>query len=264
MANTKRLIVTAALVGAAVALSPKAIAGVQDPVTIEMYCPEMAGFFPVDYAIARSMVPAEYQVVQIAPGYALLWLPIQDCISLKVNGDEIGRTPFIHFWIQVTGPEEYVEVMPGVVAKRDYFYSAFEHTTQNLARKLTKQLGLEGKPIHSLTLGDVIPTPDGYSVRVGGVAEKVLDNGSQYGYRWQEQIFPNPTYIAPIVHTFYHTKNAGKKFEADVRCLVWVDGTGYAQLTVDPLSEAAVFGTVHTGQTMDLTMKCNATMWQIK
>lgn len=262
MTNARRLIVTAVLAGAAVGLSPQVSAGVQDPIALEMYCPQMAGFFPIHYAVARALVPAEYEVLQVAPGYALLTLPIQDCISLKVNGEEIGRTPFIHFWIQVAGPEDYVEVVPGVFAKRDYFYSFAEHTTANLVRKLSRQLGLEGEPIESLTLGDVVPTPNGYSVREGGVVEKVLGN-SDYGYQWQAKVLPSP-FVAPIAHTFYHTKNAGKKFEADVRCLVWVDGTGTAQLTVDPRSEAAVFGPKLNGQANQLTMRCNATMWQLK
>jgi hypothetical protein len=264
MTNARRLIVTAVLAAAAVGMTPPAIAGVQDPISIEMYCPQMAGFFPVDYAVARSLVPAEYEVVQVAPGYALLQMPIQDCISVKVDGDEIGPTPIIHFWIKVAGPEDSVEVMPGVFAQRDYFYSVVEHTDMNLLHKLVSQLGYEGNPIQSLTLGDVMPTLNGYAVRDGGVVEKVLEDGGEYGYRWHAMVVSFPTVVAPVVHTFYHTKNAGKRGEADVRCIVWVDGTGPAQLTVDPRSEAAVFGAELTGQANHLTMSCNATMWQIK
>jgi len=264
MTNTRRLIVTAVLAAATVGMTPQASAGVQDPISLEMYCPQMAGFFPVDYAVARSLVPAEYEVVQVAPGYALLQVPIQDCISVKVNGDEIGPTPIIHFWIQVTGPVDNVEVMPGVFAQRDYFYSVVEHTDKNLLRKLVSQLGYEGNPIQSLTLGDVVPTPDGYAVRDGGVVEKVLGSSGGYGYRWHAMVVSFPTVVAPVVHTFYHTKNAGKRGEADVRCIVWVDGAGPAQLTVDPRSEAAVFGAELTGQARHLTMRCNVTMWQIK
>ena len=237
----------------------------ESAMTLGMNCSEVMGFFPVDYAIARSLVPAEYELLQLSTGQALLTMPIQNCGGLVLNGSEVAPAPFVHFWIQVTGPEAYVEVVPGAVAKRDYYYSVFEHTTaSNPARQPVKQLGFEGAPIESMTLGDVVPTPNGYSVRSGGVVEKALGNGSQYGYGWQEQIFPNAPYAAPVVHSFYHTKNPGKRGEADVRCLISVEGTGYAQLMVDPRSEAAVFGTSLTGQTVDLMMQCNATLSQIK
>lgn len=255
----------AALPAADRALPAKAGANVQDSLALGMQCAQVLGFFPVDYAIARGLVPPEYELVQLPTGQALLTTPLQDCGGLILNGSPVDPAPFVHFWIQVAGPEEYVEVAPGAVARRDYYYSLFEHTTRsNAARQPVKQLGFEGAPIESMTLGEVVPTANGYSVRTGGVVEGNPNNSNRYGYRWQEQIVPNEPFAAPAVHSFYHTKNPGKKGEADVRCLISVVGTGYAQLTFDARSEAAVFGSTLTGQTVDLTMQCNATMWQIK
>jgi hypothetical protein len=264
MTNARGLIVMAVVAAATVGMTPQAIAGVQDPLSIEMHCAQIAGFFPVDYAVARTLVPAEYEVVQVAPGYALLQMPIQDCISFTFNGNEMGRAPFIHFWIKVAGPEENVEVIPGVFAPRDYFYSVAEHTDKNVFRKLAIQIGYEGSPIQSLTLGDVVPMPNGPAVRDGGVVEKALGNAGGYGYQWHAIVASFPTVVAPFVHTFYHTKNAGKRAETDVRCIIWVNGSGPAQLTVDPRSEAAVLGAQLNGQMNHLTMRCNATMSQIK
>jgi hypothetical protein len=264
MTNAKKRIMTALLAAAAVGVTPQAIAGVQEPISIEMHCAQIAGSFPVDYAVARSLVPAEYEVVQVAPGKAFLSMPIQDCISFIFNGNEIGRTPFVHFWIKVAGPEENVEVIPGVFAQRDYFYSVAEHTDKNAFRKLGIQMGYEGNPIQSLTLGDVVPTPNGYSVRDGGVVEKALGRAGGYGYRWHAEVVSFPTVVAPFVHTFYHTKNAGKRAETDVRCIVWINGGGAAELTVDPRSEVAVLGAQLTGQMNHLAMRCNAAMSQIK
>ena len=139
-----------------------------------------------------------------------------------------------------------------------------EHTTNNLARQLSKQLGFEGRAIEGLTLGAPVPLGDGRFGRIGGVVEKILDDGSSYGYRWQEAFTPFPPMTNAIVHTFHHTKNAGMKAEADVRCLVQVYGTGVAMLAVDPRSALAPLGTTLLGQTMDLTMHCDATMWQTK
>ena len=252
-----------ALAVVAGAFCAHATAGVQEPVTIKMDCPELAGFFPVDYATARSLVPSEYTVVEVAPGKALLWLPIQDCTGFAVNGESLGPTPVVHVWIQVTGPDELVQV-DGLWVKRDYFYSIAAHTTNNVGRQLSKQLGLEGQAIQSLTLGVPTLLPDGSYLREGGVVEKALGGKNDYGYRWQEAFWQMPEANNAIVHSFYHTKNAGKKMEADVRCLVWVYGGGTAALTVDPRSELAVFGPTLYGQTMDLTMHCDATMWQIK
>ncbi len=264
MTNARRLIAAAALAAAAAGLSPAAIAGVQPPINVEMYCPQMAALLPLNYSLARSLVPVEYEVLQVAPGYALLMVGVQDCLSIKVNGDEIGKTPFVHFWIKVAGPVESVDVLPGVSANRDYFYSVFEHTTPNLLRRLSGQLGVQGDPIDSLTLGDLVPTFGDYAVRAGGVIEKALGGFNGFGYQWQANALTIPTIIAPMVHTFYHTKNAGMKAESDVRCMVWINGTGTVQLTIDPRSQAAVFGSVLTGDANHLTMRCNATMSQIK
>jgi hypothetical protein len=269
MLTVKKTFVTcaalAALVGGAGAPLRNATAGVQQPVTLEMHCSQVSGFFPIDYATARSLVPVEYDVVQIAPGQALLVQPIQDCHRLVLNGSEIDPAPFVHFWIKIAGPEDFVEIAPGAIARRDYFYSIFEQTTpENDVRLPVYQLGFEGWPIDSMMMGDAVPTANGYSVRVGGVVERDLRNGGQIGYQWQEQIFAHPPQAAPAAHSFYHTKNAGKMGQADVRCLIESVASGYMQLTVDPRSEVAVFGTTLTGQSMDLTMQCNATMWQVK
>lgn len=255
--------VAAAMLAAAGVFAASASAGVQQAVEIKMQCHETFAAFPVSFAVARDLVPAEYEVVQFAPGTVILWLPLQDCSSLEVNGEDIGRTPLSHAWIPVVGPQEVVTVPGYGPAYRDYFYSIAEHTTKNLARQLAKQIGYEGHVIESLTLGTLIPTTSGYGVRAGGVVEKAFGNDRSYGYRWVDQVFPVSS-AGPIVHTYYHTKNAGKKGETDVRCGVARTGEGYIQLTVDPRSELAVLGTTLLGQSVDLTMECSATMRQFK
>ena len=255
--------VAAAMLVAAGMFSAGAGAGVQQAVDIKMQCLETFGAFPVSFAVARALVPAEYELVQYAPGVVILWLPLQDCSSFKVNGEEVGRTPLNHVWLPVVGPQELV-VVPGYgPAYRDYFYSVAEHATPSLIRQLAKQIGYEGHAIESLTLGALMPTTSGYGVRAGAVVEKVFGDGRYYGYRWIEQVFPTSS-VGPIVHTYYHTKNAGKMGETDVRCGVLRTGEGYIQLTIDPQSDLAVFGTTLLGQSVDLTIDCSATMRQIK
>lgn len=262
MTKARKLIATAVLAAATVGLSPRAVAG-QGSLALDMYCDQITGYFPVDYAVARGLVPAEFQLVQVSPGYALLYVPLQDCMSLKVNGEEIGRTPFAQFWIQVAGPEEYVEIW-GATAKRDYYYAIEIQSTKNLVSKLATQLGFEGDVIESMALGEAIPNSEGGSVRSGEVVKKAAGN-ARYGYKWQATVLPIPTVVLPSAHTFYHTKSAGKKAEADVRCWGWIGGFGGSmQLTVDPLSEAAIFGRVLTGTSNHLTMKCDVAMSRIK
>lgn len=242
--------------------------GIQETLTVGMRCSEIMGFFPIDYATARSLVPPEYELVQQPTGQALLAMPIQDCDRLALNGSTIAGAPLVHFWIQVVGPEEFVEVEPGAFAKRDYYYSVSMQTTAgNEARQPVVQLGFEGATIDGMKLGDFAPSDDGHLVRVGGVVEKLSGDGSSYGYRWQELVDAEPTTlvpVVPVVHTFRHTKNDGKKAEADVRCMAAVHRKGEVQLTIDPRSEAAVFGSTLNGQSMDLDMSCEATMSQVK
>lgn len=266
----KRLIVAA--VAALSSLAPAvANASEQEELSVVMKCTQMATFFPVDYAIARSLVPDEYELVLVAPDKALLLIPFQDCHELQLNNEGLA-TPAAHVeanhaWIQVQGPEDYPEVRPGEIpglrAKRDYYYSIEDQTTLNPLYHAFVQMGYNGQHFESQTLSPLVPVPGGYA-RIGNVVERILEDGSTRGFQLQEAVTPNPMFVAPVAHTFMANRGT-KKASADVRCLIWSDGSGFVKLTADPGTTLSTFGSTLFGVTIDLNpMECNVTVIQEK
>ncbi|MBZ5500580.1 MAG: hypothetical protein LAP85_29675 [Acidobacteriia bacterium] len=212
----------------------------------DMVCTEMVAHFPVDFTIARSLVPPEYELVSSVPGTANLLFVAQDCDSVVIDGRPLDKVRNVHAWIQVTGAYE-VDPVPGTVTTLPtmYWYSLFSHTTDPIFLAKLKAAGQKASLIKGFEMS-------GDPVRSGVVTQ---NNNSTYS--WVENITKLKQVVPLGVNHRVSVRIADLMSNSDnlgvikVRCTLMNDGRGIAILQAGPGSALEVFGPVLQGNTQD-------------
>lgn len=222
----------------------------------------MAASFPVDPAVARQLVPMEYELDPEPDGKAKGALVVQYCSKLVLEGEDLGGTAFAHQWIKIKGPYEMAPIRG---AERTfptfYWYVLEDQTTNDKLMAAGKRAGMNYTKIESLLLE---PTQ-------GQVVEKKFMD-KQVGYVWTNVRNPIPKTPVGMNHRFYHNvkndpnikdKTVGK---GHVKCLLHVvSRNGSATIQADPKSAAGKFkASVLTGSSLDFQpMQCQATIGSV-
>ena len=206
------------------------------PSTMDMYdTHEMFSRYPVDPVLAQRVVPEPWRVKVHDDGRAVLLVMVQDCRRMVLDAIiPLGRVRFSHVWIEVEGPDELVDPLPGTSrALRTWYWYILPHQSdRRLVRTLFGVAGAPAQLVESVELGTRI----GRS-RSGAVRESASD-----GYRWTEtaDLYDSPDIVTGS-HRFY--RRYGKlESEAHARCFTHFLGDGTVELEASPGSSVASLG----------------------
>jgi hypothetical protein len=206
-------------------------------VTMKMLrCKEMFSEFPLASEIARQHVPAGYEVRIHQNGLSVLLMMVQDCQTCVLNGlIRISPMRMSHLWIELAGPDEIGNALPGTTASLPtQYYYALPHQIDNaLAQTALSMVGIDVQRVKSISL-------EGYSdgKRRGTVHERE-DSGAHY--HWEET---SNRWLTPKVLTgrrwFYreYGRRIRRRSEGLVVCSSSFLGEGQVRLDVE--AESAI------------------------
>jgi hypothetical protein len=85
------------------------------PSVMEIYdCKEMFSRYNVDADLARQAVPTDFKLKTNQKGEALMLVMVQECQKMVLDHIiNVGPVGMSHIWIELEGPEEYIDPLPG-------------------------------------------------------------------------------------------------------------------------------------------------------
>lgn len=196
------------------------------PVSMDIYdVKEMFSRYYVDPEIARKNVPSKWKIKIHENGKALLLVMVQDCKKMVLQRlINIGSVRMSHIWIELEGPPELVDSLPGTSRTLPtwYWYIQPHQLDKRLAVFMFKMAGVSAQYVSHISLGG---KPGG--VRSGKVNERKTPDIS---YNWTErsQLYPEPDIITGS-HRFYR-KYGNRESEAHVTCFTHFLGDAQVEL----------------------------------
>jgi hypothetical protein len=156
------------------------------PSVMEIFnCKEMFSRYNVDADVANKAVPASWNLKKNEQGEALLLVMVQECEKMVldhvINIRPVGMS---HIWIEIEGPQEYVDPLPGTTRSLPTrYWHILPHQLDNrLARLLFGLVGVDAEYVGEISIGG-----DPISTRSGEVIET---SSAESNYYWTESILP--------------------------------------------------------------------------
>lgn len=156
------------------------------PSVMEIYnCTEVFSRYDIDTDLARQVVPSNWRLKVDQNGKALMLVMVQECENMVLDYViNIGSVGMSHIWIEIEGPKEYVDPLPGTTRSLPtrYWYILPHQLDNRLARFLFGVVGVDAKYVREVSIeGDSIDKRSG----------EVLEASSpESRYYWTESIQP--------------------------------------------------------------------------
>lgn len=119
-------------------------------------CRELFAEFPIEAEAARKAVPAPHRVRIYPDGKALLLLLVQECESCALDSVLAFRPmKMAHFWIEITGPEEFGPTVSGTSASlpTSYYYAMPHQIEGRLAALAFRMGGIDIQRVARIAIG---------------------------------------------------------------------------------------------------------------
>jgi len=260
------------VVSAAVAvLLPAACSGMDDPTEsrgaensagnkvdyhVDLECRESVTTIPIDPALARMNVPADYTLA-LYKGVPYLSSIVQECTKATFDGIDYAPISMVHVWIGITGPPEVLPV-PGAVHTQPtlYWYGYAEGSTDTDWIESMRKAGVYcSRVVENIELG--LPTNGTVSGSVveETKGEKEGEGKRPVGYRWVEHINPAPGSAIGLNHRIFVNRGKEEVTEAFFSGLIVPFGMeSPTVLSADPDSTLGEFGENLEGLSKEFTM----------
>jgi hypothetical protein len=209
--------------------------------------------FPIDPAIVRPLVPAQFELLMMSNGKAVVSFLNKRCPSITADGEGVGSGAYVSHFVKTVGPYEIIPVPGATVTRPTSYWHELEDQTDNHGLwNAGKKAGLNFEKIKGQEWQNI------GAVRTGTIIEK-----PQVTYSWTEDYVPYPT---PNLKVGVNLKiSAASGARSVVQCLL-IPKSSPSPVTVraDPES---VWGRFYglasiSGLTTDtLTLWCNATWY---
>jgi len=208
------------------------------PIVMDIYdVREMFSRYYVDPKIATKNVPSKWKIKIHENGKALLLVMVQDCKKMVLEHlFNIGSVRMAHIWIELDGPLETIDTLPGTSRTLPswYWYIQPHQLDNRLAYFMFKMAGVSAQFVQKISLGGECG---------GRRSGAVLENTSpDVEYHWTEtsQLFPEPDIITGS-HRFY--RNYGwRESEAHASCFTHFLGDAHVELEAIPSSTVGRLG----------------------
>lgn len=198
------------------------------PISMDIYdVREMFSRYYVDPDIARKNVPEKWDIKIHENGKALLLLMVQDCRKMVLQRFfNIGPVRMSHIWIELEGPPESIDTLPGTSRTLPtwYWYIQPHQLDSHLAFLMFRIAGVDAQYVRYISPGT---EPDGLW------AGKVKEEDSPYsGYEWTvtSETYPEPDIITGS-HRFFR-KYGLRESEAHAECFTHFLGESKVKLSV--------------------------------
>jgi hypothetical protein len=208
------------------------------PSVMEIYdCKEMFSRYNVDADLARQAVPTDFKLKTNQKGEALMLVMVQECQKMVLDHIiNVGPVGMSHIWIELEGPEEYIDPLPGTTGSLPtrYWHILPHQLDSRLARFLFGLVGVDAQYVTGIYLGG-----DPLSSRSGEVIETL---SPESGYNWIEsiQLYPEEDIVTGS-QRFY--REYGSRYsEAVAKCESHFLGDSQVQLEDLPSSAIGKLG----------------------
>jgi hypothetical protein len=218
-------------------------------------CKEMFAEFYVDPEIARQNVPPSFQVRIHPNGKATLLILVQDCEKVLLDHLlQVSPMKMAQVWIEVLGPEEVGEALPGTASSlpTSYWYALPHQMNSTLAHIAFWLVGIDTQLVKQIDLGGGLG-----GMRTG----RVVENDSGSGYHWMEtnQRWPMPNLVTGR-RWFYREYGKFIKRRSEGLVICRSNFLGEGQIVLEAQPESAVgglnFGTTLRGSTKSVEINC--------
>lgn len=196
------------------------------PIVMDIYdVREMFSRYYVDPDTAVKNVPSLWKIKIHENGQALLLVMVQDCKKMVLEHFlNIGSVRMAHIWIELEGPLEIIDTLPGTSRTLPtwYWYIQPHQLDNRLACFLFKMAGVSAQFVRKISLGG---DPGGR--RSGEVQE---NTSADTDYHWVEtsQLFSEPDIITGS-HRFFRSDGL-RQSEAHVKCFTHFLGDAQVEL----------------------------------
>jgi hypothetical protein len=197
---------------------------------------EMFSRYYVDPNVAQQNVPSKWQVKIHDNGKAILLVMVQNCKKMVLDYLSIGHVIMSHIWIELEGPYELIQPLPGTTRTLPtwYWYILPHQVDKGLARTFFAMAGVSVQKVEKISLSG---KPG--SIRYGEVIEK---RSGEEKYTWAEK---SQSYTQPDIVTGSHRffkKYGIRESEAHTVCHTHFLGEGSVTLNASPSSSITRLG----------------------
>jgi len=191
----------------------------------------------IDPDLARKNVPPKWNIKIHENGKALLLVMVQDCRKVVLERFlNIGPVRMSHIWIELEGPSESIDTLPGTTRTLPtwYWYIQPHQMDSYLAFLMFRIAGVDAQYVRYISPGTA---PNGFW------AGKVKEDDSPYiGYEWtvMSEPYPEPDIITGS-HRFFR-KYGLRESEAHAECFTHFLGESTVKLSASSDSTIGKLG----------------------
>jgi hypothetical protein len=236
--NKRRVLGFAIFSLVALVIAAFATGNVSLPSVMEIFnCKEMFSRYNIDAELARRAVPSDMRLKVNQAGEALMLVMVQECEKMVLDSlIDVGAVGMSHIWIEIEGPEEYVDPLPGTTRSLPtrYWFILPHQLDNQLARFFFGLVGVDAEYVREVTLGG-----DPLDKRSGAVLEFSPPGGK---YSWTESIQPySEEEIVTGSQRFYREYGL-RSSEAEAKCESHFLGDSQVNLVVSSSSSIGELG----------------------
>jgi hypothetical protein len=242
--NRRRIVGVVLLILAVILAAIFLTGGISIPSVMEIYnCSEMFSRFDVDADQARQAVPSDVSLKLNHNGEALMLVMVQECERMVLDHViDVGAVGMSHIWIEIEGPDEYVETLPGTTRSlATRYWHILPHQLDNrLARFLFGLVGVDAEYVQDISLGG-----EPIDIRSGEVLEA---SSPESRFSWTEsiQLYPEEDIVTGSQRFF---RRYGLRYsEAVAKCESHFLGDSQVNLVA---SASSMIGQLGFGATID-------------
>lgn len=205
---------------------------------MEIYnCREMFSRYDIDPDLARQTAPPNWKLKINQNGKALMLVMVQECEKMVLDYViNVGSVGMSHIWIELEGPSEYVDPLPGTARSLPtrYWYILPHQLDNRLAKYLFGIVGVDAEYVREVSIeGDPIQT------RSGEVIETSIPDSQYY---WTESIQPYPKEEIVTGSQRFYREYGLRSSMAEAKCESHFLGDSQVSLVASPSSSIGMLG----------------------